>query len=61
METLSGQHGVTWLLTDIQDGVITSSSNMVAHGDIQKWQGGLKLDGISSWIGVNTNEGLHFL
>ena len=61
METLSGQHGVTWLLTDIQDGVITSSTNLVAHGDIQKWQGGLKLDGTSSWIEVKMIEGIFIL
>jgi len=59
METLSGHHDITWLLTDIQDGVITSSpDNIVAHGGIQKWQGGLKLDGKTGWIEIDTSEGL---
>ena len=58
METLSGHHGITWLLTNIQDGTITSTSDMVAHGNIQKWQGGLKLDGKTAWIEGRTTQGI---
>ena len=57
METLTGNHGITWLLTDIQNGVITSADDLTVHGDVQKWQGGLKLDGVESWIEVNTSKG----
>ena len=56
-QTITGHHGVTWLLTNIEDDLITSAPTLMAHGDIENWQGGLKLDGKSSWIEVNTTEG----
>ena len=56
-QTLSGRRGQTWLLTDIVDGTITSASSVRAHGHIEKWQGGLKLDGHTAWIEVNYTNG----
>lgn len=52
-ETLSGHTGATLLLNDIENGVIKSKPPLKTHGNIRKWQGGLKFDGKTAWVNAN--------
>ena len=56
-ETLSGHMGMTFLLSDIENGIIKSAPQLQAHGMIRMWQGGLKFDGKTAWINANTIDG----